>query len=64
VLLSQGLLSGLDYLFLAPPFNDSLLSKNWKLKLNFSVSGAQVLNNDSVNTSGNVFPLSHVAYTH
>jgi hypothetical protein len=58
------LLSGLDYLLLAPPFNDSLLSKNWSAKLNFKVSGAQVLNNDSANTLGNVFPVSRAPGKH
>jgi hypothetical protein len=58
------LLSGLDYLLVAPPFNDSLLSKNWSLKLNFSVSGAQILHNDSVKTSGSVSPVTHVANKH
>jgi hypothetical protein len=58
------LLSGLDYLLLAPPFNDSLLSKNWSVKLNFNVSGAQVLNNDSANTLGNVFPVSRAPGKH
>jgi hypothetical protein len=57
---SKDLLSGLDYLLLAPPVNHSLLSKNWSVKLNFSVSGAQVLHNDSVKTLANVFPESRL----
>ena len=61
--LSRELLSGLDYLLLAPPFNDSLL-KYWSVKLNFKVSGAQVLKNDSASALGNVFPVSRVPGEH
>jgi len=60
---SPEFLSGLDYLLVAPPFNDSLL-RNWSVRLDFSVSGAQVLSNDSLKSSANVFPVTHVTLKH
>ncbi|MFI5185549.1 MAG: hypothetical protein ACHQF0_02425 [Chitinophagales bacterium] len=54
--LNTSLLPGFDYLLLAPPYNDSVLSKNRGIKLNFPASGAKVLENDtSRNSSHNLY---------